>query len=159
MCPHPCAVLRDPRVPPRSWEMCQDKLNPRQGSSISPYSVWCPGGLQMVQVPEQSVLTKLEAQNILFSVTFLLFARAVASSSFTHHQTKHSPKPWGRRASVCGDQSILTGGICSHKSHNHPRLYPLQNYWLLKVVRNVQWTCQLLHPVVAACALQSLVAE
>lgn len=49
----------------------------------------------------------------------------------------------------------MAGWICSHKPHNHPRLYPLKNYWLLKAVRNIWWMCQLLHPAITACALQN----
>lgn len=135
MCPHPPAALRYPRAASKGRGEVSGlaEPTPRQRHLLGP----ClgPGG---PQGPASHTTCSYKAQSTKPppSVTSS-FARAVASCSFARHRAKHSPKPWGYHVWVCRDQSILAGWICSHQPHNHPRLYPLNNYWLLKVVRNI----------------------
>lgn len=109
--------------------------------------------------PSTTFSDKAQSTTPPFCVILLSFAGAVTRSIFSHHRMKPSPKPWGGCVSVCGDQSILAAWICSPQPHNHPRPHPLENYWLLEEIANIQRSCQMLCPAGVVCALQALVPE
>lgn len=42
---------------------------------------------------------------------------------------------------------------------NHPHPHPLENYWLLEVIANIQRSCQMPCLARVVCDLQALIAE